>query len=602
VVASVAGERVTWQHRLWRRQGFGLIVVALGGLAGLLVAGGLLSIDNTANAKHLDTAQDLIGVVALTLGVIVVTIGGVAGVHIMRRPIVAVTDGTVSVFRRRRVTIPRSMVDCVSIAPKDPRSKRRAVSLLTKTGVNLPVRDTRSRADLGDVAHLSGVINGASISGPRFYRFARDLEAHISAGTSLKVSENARENGSSTVGVRRTVGLPQDTRVRRTSREQGGARTRRAIRAMVTTALLFSVLGLATAQQGSGHPFQISQFLVGVAVVVVVLGVLVGGGFLTTAAEVAVGETWVAKRLHGRRRWRLLERDEAVGVVPRDKRGGLWIGDQSGHAVSLGPGSLDKGIGTALFTVFKDSMALSGGAATTLRESVSDSGEDEHLGLGPVEVVTKEQLQPLAPRSPGFGDQPIKYGSLHPAVILTVGCASYTIFALLLLILGTIQSHAAPAVTGVVLLALTTFIWRVVPNAYRRVELQRDVLIVPQAPGRVERVPISGIAGMGLSRIGASGRGAWALTVWTTHNEIIRTNRIAVARAVGESLGSASAGSITRELFSRVAALQGPLGPLTMRALQRSVHQTEKVRFSSVWDPSTGEIRRQSGVSSGAGP
>lgn len=597
MVASVAGERVTWQHRVWRRQGLGLIVLVFGGLAGLLVAGGLLNIDNTANAKHLDTAQDLIGGVALTLGVIVVAIGGVFGVHLMRRPMVAVTADTVSVFNRRRVTMPLSMVDCVSISPKSPGSKRRAVSLLTKTGVNLRVRVTRSRADLSDVAHLSAAIDGGRISARRIYRFARDLQAHVSAGgASLKVSDNALDTGSSVVGVRRTVALPEDTRSRRTSREQGSPRTRRAIRAMVTTALLFSALGLATAQGGSGHPFQISQFLVGMAVVIVVLGVLVGGGYLTTVAEVAVGDNWVAKRLHGRTRWRLLERDEAVGVVPRDKRGGLWICDPNGHAISLGSSSLDNGIGIALLAVFKDSMALSGVAATILREAVTDPVGDEQHGLGPVEVVTREQLQPLALKGPGLQDKPIKYGSLRPAVVLTLGCASYTIFALSLLIIGAMQSHGAPAVTGVILLALTAIFWRMVPNAYRRVELSRDVLVIPQTPGRMQSVPISGIAGIGLSRIGFSGRGAWALTVWTTHNEVIRTNRIAVARAVGNALGTSSAGSITRELWSQVATIQGSLGPLTMQALQRQVHHTEKIRLSSVWDPSTGEIRRQSVV------
>jgi hypothetical protein len=366
-VAKLNGEKVVWQGRSRLRPLLALATVLVGTIAALLVAGSLLSIDNTANTVHLNTVQDVVGCAAFTAAAVVVLAAGVIGLR-LAAPLVALTANTLTVFRHRRVTVPLASIRTVALVSKKPGSKTHGPAVVTTSGtlIKIPHPQSRLSSDLPDILLLEGLPTEELQHPRRAIRVARSLREHLPnsvAGPSLPTG-SLKSDGIQTVDK-----LPTDIQLRAQIPQLV---YRRRVIGPLTAALVVALFQIAGAQGRSGHPFDWAQFMVTAAIVFVIIVTFAAVLLFQSLVEVAIGGRWVATRAVGRPRWRLLNSDAVVGISPTRKLGGISICDAEGHGMTLRRSDLGNGVAASLLTLFGDRQVCVPSAIGLLKWAAGD--------------------------------------------------------------------------------------------------------------------------------------------------------------------------------------------------------------------------------------
>jgi hypothetical protein len=144
-------------------------------------------------------------------------------------------------------------------------------------------------------------------------------------------------------------------------------------------------------------------------------------------------------------------------------------------------------------------------------------------------------------------------------------------------------------------LILMPFILRHPSKIWRVITVTDSELRLPDPKWR--HVSISEVAGVGLGRyqkVLGSTRGSWAPIFWRYDGSHLRVGGLGFDTAA-ESPDETAVAKAVYEIYQRIAAAQGPEGPLLTQALQRQSNLRVRDSITSVWDPSAHSSIRDSG-------
>lgn len=321
----VDNETPDWRYRSWLRPLGGLAVAAGGLLVAMVVLGGLLAIDGTAHAVHLSGLQDLVATVATMAGLAVAVPAVVVAAHVGRPTVVATTADGLVVVGRRRLVLPWTMVAGVRLVPPARRAGRRRVpALALRTGAVVPLRRAASRLPARAVEALDaagGDPGTRDLPGRRAVRVARGLETHLGrpeAATGItSPSPAGGPDPAPGGGFRTTTEVPGGATFRARARDLMPPQYRFSLYGAVVVASGRLSLSVARTQSGSGHPFDWGQFALVMVLVVTGVELLIGLALWFSAAELAVGPGWVARRRYFHHDWSVLDLPDVVSVSSR---------------------------------------------------------------------------------------------------------------------------------------------------------------------------------------------------------------------------------------------------------------------------------------------
>lgn len=323
-MAKYLNQKLRWKvagRRHWIRS---ILLICAGPFLGMMAAGLILEIDNTASANHTTTAQDVVGAVAMIVGFGVLFALVVPGVRRLRRFAVAGTDDYLIVTAKRRATIPYTAIAKVIVMTPADEPTVRVPAVVLSNGEVVPIPDARSRNEEGTTLTLTVEPGSTTIRTDHPWKVARKVLDHLPTVPTGVVAPLAAVTASSATQVpgapsvtnsliERTTTLPGAATVKLSDQEIGGGKMLwgRAAPMYLVLAVIFGF----RAQAGSGHAFNVAQFALVFAAVLVAGAVVLFLSYRVLVAEIQVGPDWLAVRRFKGPQWSVLHRDGLAGVV-----------------------------------------------------------------------------------------------------------------------------------------------------------------------------------------------------------------------------------------------------------------------------------------------
>jgi hypothetical protein len=582
---SIGGVAVRWQLRSWRDVASGILWIPFGGLAGLMVAGGLLNIDNTANAAHTNAVQDLIGGTAIVLGLLIAVFFISLGWSRLRRPMVSRTSSAIVVRHRRMIALPIEAVSTVGITARKDGARRRMPCLVLLNGSTIKIKGGRSFFGHRVPQFTAIEAAGSGLTGKRLgrpERIALRVRDHLSSGphpSGSTLGTNPQVAGR----IRHVDQLPSPPLACRCSREQRPPVARRS-GWVIVIGLLGISLKVVGAQDGSGHPFDVAQFAAAMGAIVISLGLLFAVWYVSAIAEVAVGENWIAIRRHGHRRWRIAHAGDVVGVLTRSSAGGLRFNDADGRSLTLKPSRLSLGIGDAVLTAFADSDAMTPETRVVLGAPPLTTAGLESASMSPPHVV-------VAATTTAGGRETYRVRNSAFTGIVINGIL-FSAMAIGFLVGAAVSGfhNGGLVVVGVLMAIFAAMMWLLGWSGMRSVVLDPSGLKMPIGFKGTTKIPLGDVCGIGLAIVARAPKMGWALTVWTTEGVVVRSANVAARGTAMALLAESPAGRMTQDIWSRIAGSQGPNGALVVQEAQRHSNHHGNVVPAAAWDPSTGHV------------
>lgn len=374
---------------------------------------------------------------------------------------------------------------------------------------------------------------------------------------------------------------------------------------IVLFAVAVSAPGVANAQNGSGHPFNWTQFWIGMLALGAAFEIAVYLFLLHWIVEVAIHPSEVLFRRYGQK-WRKVSSVQRVDL--QNKRGTLRVSGRS-ISVSVSSTALADGVGEALLSQF--------GAACT--EEARRALEDQS---GKQELPPRQATLPVRPLdalgatpSLGAGEQPgdISTGSepfrpgqreptpaprhrFWPAGMAARMSLMFLVVSLLagggLVLGGLLQTNStAPFVTGIIILVGYLLFGVGFGNTFLApVSIVENELRYRTFWWRRQSVPLQDITGIAMIW---SRSGRWTAGFWGSHGRLQLLPGISASGGSGTVLERTRGGERVIALAQAIEAAQGPNGALLTRALQRGDEMED-----AIWDP----VTRRTRLRTGAGP
>jgi hypothetical protein len=341
-VSKYGSATLKW-HVAGRRHVMRSIFLIVGGpFAAIILAGALLSIDDTANTIHLSTFQDAISAVALSLGFAIALITISMGVARLRRVAVGGTSDLLVITAKRRFTIPLNVISNVSVSTVTGNTKVHLPGVVLVNGSFVGVPDCQCTnesgvmglVDVDDMARRPNVSDRAWSAALTMRKHLPELAPLAPPSSSLTfetvVSDRVADDKASPSGAVITI------------RDKDVGVKRRYIRRMSYTLILPFAYALQL-QTGSGHEFNVAQYLLGVFGIAAFITLILALTFLLTISELRMGTDWLAIRRTLSRKWIIVRRDDVASITmlsnaKRSRRSvgpTIAIADVTGRKVSI---------------------------------------------------------------------------------------------------------------------------------------------------------------------------------------------------------------------------------------------------------------------------
>jgi hypothetical protein len=335
-MAKYGSTKLTWHASGRRRPIRSIVLISLGLVLGVVVAGSILSIDNTANTAHFDTAQDVIGVTALAVGCILAAVCAVPGFRRLRRAAVAGTSEILVITGKRRFAVPFDAISRVVVTQSSEDTHLPGVVLVT--GIFVGVPDGRSPSLSGQV----GVIDVDDLDHrpekkDRAWKIGLEIRRHV---TKLAPDASSADGkfGYQTEEVRPAgIEPPHGAIVTMTRKNRG--KTNVATRSL--SILILPFFFAFQSQQGTSHAFNVAQFFLALLAIVASEGLVLGILYSLTMGELRLGPDWIATRRNLSSKWTVVHRRELAGVV-------LFTSAKRAKAGTGGTVEISNALGTKL--------------------------------------------------------------------------------------------------------------------------------------------------------------------------------------------------------------------------------------------------------------
>jgi hypothetical protein len=379
-VSKYGSATLKW-HIAGRRHVIRSILLIVGGpFAATILAGSLLSIDNTANTIHLSTFQDALSTVALTLGFSIAIVAILMGVARLRRVAVGGTTDLLVITAKRRFAIPLNVISKVAVSTPTEDPKMHLPGVVLVSGMFVGVPDCQCANETGviglvDVDDMARRPTGSD----RAWSAALTMREHLPGLVAMAPpSSGLTFNSVFPVQVASDKAPPTGAVVTITDKEVGVQR--RYMRRMSWILILpfFYALQL---QDGSNHAFNVAQYLLGVLGITAFVVLLLGLTLLLTIAEVRMGTDWLAVRRNSSRKWSVVRRDDVVSITTlsttrRSRRTAgptIVIADGTGRKISIPDAWLTPRAAQQLLAVCGTLPLWQSGVKETLTQKSSSS-------------------------------------------------------------------------------------------------------------------------------------------------------------------------------------------------------------------------------------
>jgi hypothetical protein len=341
-VSKYGSATLQW-HVAGRRRVLRSILLIVGGpFVATILAGALLSIDNTANTVHLSTFQDAISTVALTLGFAIAATAISFGATRLRRVAVGGTSDLLVITAKRRFSIPLNAISKVAVSTPTDNPKVHLPGVVLVDGAFVGVPDCQCSNETGEI----GIVDVDDVArrptiGDRAWSVALTMRQHLPELSAL-ASPSSGLTFNSVVPVRVDDDKAPPAGAVVIIRDKDVGVKRRYIRRMSYTLILPFAYAFQL-QSGSNHAFDVAQYFLGAFGIAAFITLLVALTFLMTIAEIQMGTDWLGARRSFSRTWTLVRRDDVVSItmlsnVRRSKRSvspTIAIADATGRKISI---------------------------------------------------------------------------------------------------------------------------------------------------------------------------------------------------------------------------------------------------------------------------
>ena len=319
-----------------------LLLIVGGPFAATILAGSLLSIDNTANTVHLSTVQDAISTVALTLGFAIAAVSIAMGVARLRRVAVGGTTDLLVITAKRRFAVPLTAISKVAVSTPSDNSKVHLPGVVLVNGSFVGVPECQCSNETGE----TGAIDVDDVARrPKYsdkaWSAALTMREHLPHLVALAPPSSGLT--FNTVGPDHVAGdksAPTGAVVTITDKSVG---VKRRYIGRMSWIFILPLLYAFQFQSGSSHAFNIAQYVLSVVAIAAAITLILGLTLLLTIAEIRMGTDWLATRRSFSKKWRRVRRDDVVSItrltnVRRSKRPvgpTIAIADSTGQKISI---------------------------------------------------------------------------------------------------------------------------------------------------------------------------------------------------------------------------------------------------------------------------
>lgn len=344
-----------------RRKVLGAAIGLAGTVAGFFAFAVILQIDQTATALHMSTAQDAVGVSAVTAGL--AGIGGslACAVRWWRRPAAEITPAGVLVRNWRPVLVPWPVIRAVTAA--QPDTGARVPALLLADGEVLPLRFARPVPE----EHLlaAGGPDKAETAAIQMIRAALHAQQPDRPADQVAGLPAARGAVRGTLARRQLPGTPVTTLPR--GRLPGQWLT------LLVVPLFVLVPRLVAAQHG--HPFDVAQFLLAIGAVAGALGLVVAAQWSHSTRRVVIGQDWLAWQPRIHLGWHALPLAQVISIAPETGLGGRLVALRraDGRGIRLSAAELRTGAAGALLPVLDGHPGFTAAARSMMAQAAGVS-------------------------------------------------------------------------------------------------------------------------------------------------------------------------------------------------------------------------------------
>lgn len=312
-MAKYGNARMAWVVRGKRHIVISIIAILLGPLLGVLVAGGLLSVQNTANTVHLSTVQDVIGTVALTLGCVITAVFVIFGVRRLNRYAVGGTNDLLIIASKWRIPIPIGAVSRVVVVGTegDESHHEPGVVLIDNRMIRVPNARSRKQSnseriiDVDDVTYRPAELD-------RTWEVAMEIRSHLPNALSSTTFSQPIPATNRAGRLELTATPPSDAIVKLTIRDLGN---KRRLPLLVPFYVIIAGFFALQTQQGTDHPFNAAQFILSYVAIVLLMVCLLAVPLSQMIKELQVGPDWLATRRNLHRKWRVVRADAIVCIA-----------------------------------------------------------------------------------------------------------------------------------------------------------------------------------------------------------------------------------------------------------------------------------------------